>query len=67
MRKAARDQKQREAVLQAVRNHLDNTALSADFSRVRGDASRLRATLGTAVPALAEAKSGRQGMRGSIW
>jgi len=55
--KAMRDNKQREAVVAALGNHLEKTSGSADFSRVRGDLSKLTATLGTAVPALSEALS----------
>jgi hypothetical protein len=55
--KSLRDDAQRNAVLEALRNHLETTSATAEFSRVRTDLPKLKAVLGAAIPALVEAQS----------
>ena len=55
--KALRDPTQRQAVLEALGNHLENISDSADLSRVPGKVPGLKATLNTAIPAIVQVLS----------
>ena len=55
--KALGDDRQREAVVDALSHHLDKTSDQADFSRVRGNLPGLMATLKTVIPAIEQTLS----------
>jgi HEAT repeat protein len=52
---AVEDSKKSAQVQEGLDNHFDNSTDQAEFARVRADLPKLRATLGTAVPALLKA------------
>ena len=53
--KAMRDNTQRPAALEALRDHLAHTSDSAEWSRIRTSPAGLKATLAVAIPALKQA------------
>ena len=55
--KALGQDEQRKAVVEALSKHLDKTSDQAEFRRVRGNLPGLKATLNTAIPAIAQSLS----------
>ena len=55
--KALGQDEQRKAVLEALSEHLDKTSDQTEFRRVRGNLPGLKATLNTAIPAIAQSLS----------